>query len=120
MSKLIYMLMLILVLSCNKIKIKDEFEFYYYDTYGYCNIYFYEVPVIAGGCDSAKWDDEIIVVKSNKWRCKSEQECYYIINMALYAKDIRQELSSGVKGPLSQEEFLKVDPLKSSKFIGAN
>ena len=100
--------------------IQRNFSFTYYENYDYCNVYFHDLPVIPSGCDSAKWNEKIIVTKSNEWRCDSKQECFYIIDMKIYENDPRQDLSDGIKGPFTLVEFLKVDPLKNEQFKAAD
>ncbi len=112
-------LLMFLYFKNRKKVIRDDFKLYYYDNYGYCNVYLGGMAVLPSGCDSAKWNDLIIVTKSDKWRCSIDKECYFIIDMNKYLADPRQELSSGVKGPYSLEEFSLIDPLKEVSFEGA-
>jgi hypothetical protein len=111
----------VILSSCSqKNKINDNYKFCFYQNYDYSNIYWGDLPVIPSGCDSAKWNDSYIVTKSKPWRCNTRKVCFYIINMKEYGNDPRQELSDGIVGPLSIDEFIIKDPLKSKDFIGAS
>lgn len=115
-NKSFIVIMLFFLASCGKrYHIKEHLYFTYYENTDYTNIYFYDLPVIPGGCDSAMWNDSIIIAKGyfsrylglNSYENTNFDSInyYFFINIEEYQADPRQEMSSGFKGPLSPTQI---------------
>jgi hypothetical protein len=74
------------------------------------------VPVIPGGCDAVKWNEQYILAKGqrsyyvgrNEYRDKvlpASGDVYFLIDRQRYTN--RQELDPGFSGPLTQGEATK-------------
>ena len=83
------------------------------------------VPVIPGGCDAVKWNEQYILAKGrrsyyaerNEYRGKAlpaSGAVYFLIDRQRYTN--RQELDPGFSGPLTQEEATKWEQKISQPF----
>lgn len=93
----------------------DGISFAWRDSLDYTNIYRGEgtEPVIPGGCDSAKWNDEYVLTKGAYWRYRgnsawhitqgpADSTVYFLIDKKQYRG--RQELDPALHGPLTQQQ----------------
>jgi len=94
--------------------------FAWYDSRDYTNIYNGGdpaeggVPVIPGGCDSAKWNNQYVLTKGHYWRYAVRKKAfgigqvpstsmfYFIIDKKKYRGG--QELDPALHGPLTQQQ----------------
>ncbi|GAA4036365.1 hypothetical protein GCM10022409_21590 [Hymenobacter glaciei] len=100
--------------------IGDEMAFSWYGSHDYTNIYHGGaprdggVPVIPGGCDSAKWNDRYVLTKGEYWRYRVRKDVfgiihpppdslvYFVVDKKRY--DGHQELDPALHGPLTKPE----------------
>ena len=92
--------------------IGDGLTFAWHNSLDYTNIYRGEgtEPVIPGGCDSAKWNNEYVLTKGSYWRYRgssawhitpapADSLVYFVVDKKRYAG--RQELDPALQGPLT-------------------
>jgi len=98
----------------------NELAFAWYGRHDYTNLYYGGsphdggVPVIPGGCDYAKWDDQYVLTKGKPWRYATWDTAhhipavppggfvYFVLEKKRYGGG--QEIDPALHGPLTPTE----------------